>query len=107
MLQLAPRDDPYLGVTRAYGGDRQISERTAEAIDEEVLRIIQESHDEALRLLRKHRTELDRLANALVARETLDEAEILEVTGLPRAPELPGGKLPAEDTTARAAPRPA
>ena len=60
-----------------------------------MLRIIGESHDEAKRLLSAHRKQLDALAEALVARETLNEQEILEVTGLPRAPALETGMLPA------------
>ena len=53
-----------------------------------MLRIINESHEEARRLLTTHRKQLDALAEALVARETLNEQEILEVTGLPPAPAL-------------------
>ena len=59
-----------------------------------MLRIIAESHDEARRLLREHRRELDALAEALMSRETLDEQEILEVTGLHPAPALDMGPIP-------------
>jgi len=62
-----------------------------------VLRIINESHEEAKRLLTAHRQNLDALAQALVARETLNEQEILEVTGLPPAPRLDTGMLPVTD----------
>ena len=51
----------------------------------------QREHEEVRRLLGAHRKELDALADALVARETLNEQEILEVTGLPPAPPLPSG----------------
>jgi cell division protease FtsH len=88
MVQLAPRQNPYLGGTAGFGGDRPFSEETARVIDAEVLRIIGESHETALRLLREHRRELDALVAALLERETLDEQEILEVTGLPPAPPL-------------------
>jgi cell division protease FtsH len=44
-------------------------------------------------LLRAHRRELDALVEALLARETLDQQEILDVTGLPPAPELHGAPL--------------
>jgi cell division protease FtsH len=74
-------------------GPRTFSEETARAIDAEVHRIISESHAEAQRLLQQHRRELDALANALLERESLDEKEILEVTGLPPAPALEMGKL--------------
>ncbi len=95
LVQLAPRENPYLSGPNGYAGARQFSEQTAEAIDAEVLKIIGESHDQAKRLLSAHRKQLDALAQALVARETLNEQEILEVTGLPPAPGLETGMLPA------------
>ena len=63
-----------------------------------MLKIINESHDEARRLLSAHRKQLDALAEALVARETLNEQEILAVTGLPSAPALETGILRAAAT---------
>ncbi len=97
-VQLAPRENPYLGGSGGYTGAKPFSEATAEAIDAEVLKIIGDSHDEAKRLLSAHRKQLDALAEALVARETLNEQEILEVTGLPPAPALGTGMLPVPDT---------
>jgi cell division protease FtsH len=94
MVQLAPRENPYLAGPAGLdgygglGGARPFSEETARAIDEEVHRIIADCHTEARRLLTDHRPALDALAEALLARETLDEREILEVTGLPPAPSL-------------------
>ncbi|HJU64752.1 MAG TPA: cell division protein FtsH, partial [Gemmatimonadaceae bacterium] len=96
MVQLAPRENPYLGTLAGYDGTRQISEETARTIDAEVRRIISESHDEARRLLTEHRRELDALADALLERETLDEQEILEVTGLPAAPALDSPRVAAD-----------
>lgn len=86
MVQLAPRHNPFLGVSQGMGPS--ISEHTAATIDAEVQRIIQESHEEAKRLLRAHRKQLDALVAALLERDTLDEQEILEVTGLPPAQPL-------------------
>ena len=94
MVQLAPRENPYLGGSGGYAGPRPFSEATAEIIDAEVGRIIAESHDEARRLLSAHRKQLDALAEALLSRETLSEQEILEVTGLPPASALPSGAIP-------------
>ena len=105
MVQLAPRENPYLGGGGAFVGERPFSERTAETIDAEVMTIIHDCHEEARRLLREHRKQLDALVDALLKRETLNEQEILEVTGLPRAPALASGKLPPEDGAAAAAPR--
>jgi cell division protease FtsH len=94
LVQLAPRENPYLGGVPGYTGAKPFSEATAEAIDAEVQRIIGESHTEARRLLGKHRKELDALAEALLARETLGEEEVLQVTGLPRAPAVETGAMP-------------
>jgi len=95
LVQLAPRENQYLGGAGMFGGERPYSEQTARDIDAEVQRIISESHEEARRLLNAHRRQLDALATALVARETLAEEEILQVTGLPRAPQLGTGMLPS------------
>ena len=95
MVQLAPRQNPYLGAMGGFGGDKPFSEETARLIDAEVQRIIKECHDEAIRLLTQHRRQLDALVAALLTRETLGEEEILEVTGLPPAPELNARPLKA------------
>ena len=102
LVELAPRENPYLpgiGGASGFDGSRGLpySEETAAAVDAEVRRIIAESHEDALRLLRAHRRELDALADALLERETLDESGILSVTGLTRAPALYGGKLSTGD----------
>jgi cell division protease FtsH len=100
LVQLAPRENPYLNRFVPSGGDRPYSEATAEAIDAEVSRITADSYEEARHLLTAHRSELDKLAHALLERETLDEREILEVTGLPPAPALGNGMLPVPGATA-------
>jgi cell division protease FtsH len=95
LVQLAPRENPYLASLDGTGASKSVSEETARVIDAEVQRIISECHDEARRLLGVHRGALETLAHALLERETLDEREILEVTGLPAAPALPGNRVPA------------
>jgi len=95
LVQLAPRENPYLGGSGGYTGEKPFSDATGEAIDAEVQKIIDGSHGEAKRLLTEHRKQLDALAEALVERETLNEQEILEVTGLPPAPPLETRMLPA------------
>ena len=96
MVALAPRESPFLGdgAGGSWGGARPYSEETAQKIDAEVQKIIRESHERARRLLAEHRGELDALARALLERETLDESELLAVTGLTRAPRLADGKQP-------------
>src|SRR5687768_3314943 len=101
-VELAPRDNPYLGGPGGYSAEKLFSEETARLVDSEVHRIIGECHDEARRLLTEHRKELEALARALLERETLDEEEILEVTGLPPAPPLENRKVLLPDADARA-----
>jgi cell division protease FtsH len=105
LVQLAPRENPYLGGANGYAGARPFSEATAAAIDAEVLKIIGKSYDEAKRLLSAHRQPLDALVEALLARETLNAQEILEVTGLPPAPPLDTGLLPVSEVGGGSAPR--
>jgi cell division protease FtsH len=93
MVQLSPSHNPYLGAT--YGASKPFSEETARRVDAEVSRIIKESHEQAKTLLTTHRRELDALVDALLARETLDEQQILEVTGLPAAPLLESHRVAA------------
>ena len=92
MVQLAPRENPYLQAPLSYDGARPVSEATARDIDNEVRRIIEESHLEARRLLTEHRPALDALAKALLEHETLDEDAIHKVTGLTPAPKPLVGK---------------
>ncbi|MGZ8374627.1 MAG: ATP-dependent zinc metalloprotease FtsH [Nitrospira sp.] len=103
LVQLAPRENPYLSGLNGYGDARPFSEETAKVIDAEVLKIIDESYDEARRLLSAYRKQLDLLAEALLARETLNEQEILDVTGLPHAPALETGMLPHPGAGSRTA----
>jgi cell division protease FtsH len=89
MVQLAPPENPFLENAPGFGGgEKPFGERTAELIDSEVQRIIEECHQQAKSLLTQHRRQLDALVAALLDHETLDQEEILRVTGLPAAPDL-------------------
>ena len=85
-VALAQRSDGFLDPAESEasmpGAWRPYSEETARLIDAEVRRVLDESYADALRLLRQQRQELDALAAALLEHETLDEQEILHVTGL-------------------------
>lgn len=58
---------------------REYSETTAALIDQEVKRILQETHRRAVDLLSENRKSLDRLAEALLRDETLDASGIAAV----------------------------
>ena len=68
---------------------RPYSDATAEAADRAVRRIVDDCYAKALRLLRENRARLDALARALLEHETLDEQQILEVTGLSQPAHSP------------------
>lgn len=82
MVELAARENPYLSSGYGQMSSKNISEHTAELIDAEVRRLIQEGHVTATRLLTEYRPQLDALANALLEGETLDEKAIRAATGL-------------------------
>ena len=58
-----------------------LSEETKRMRDSEQARLTDHAYEEALRLLGKHRVTLDRLADALLERETLDRDEFLAMMG--------------------------
>jgi ATP-dependent metalloprotease FtsH len=60
MVQLAPRQNPYLGGTSGFAGAKPFGEETASLVDAEVHRIIDDCYEEAKRLLGKHRKETRR-----------------------------------------------
>jgi len=66
------------------GGVEHFSEETAKLLDEEVRRIVDECHRQAVRLMTDNRGRLDGLALALLQHDTLGEDEILAAAGMPR-----------------------
>jgi cell division protease FtsH len=82
-----------IGAVSAFprsGGDSympagELSQHTLEKIDEEIRRIISECADEAKRQLAEHREQLDHLAQTLLERETLDEADAYAAAGIPQS----------------------
>ncbi|MFD6534325.1 ATP-dependent zinc metalloprotease FtsH [Streptomyces sp. NPDC060184] len=67
---------------QAYG--LSAAPATLDAIDEEMRRIVDECYEDACRLLRENRGRLDSLAEALLANETLEEAEAYRAAGITR-----------------------
>jgi len=92
-------EHPFLG--KEIAERRQYSEHTAQLIDEEVVRILRESDENARRLLTEHRDKLDRLAEALEREETLEDVDIEQLIG-PAAPRRTRNG-PADDAPAATA----
>jgi cell division protease FtsH len=80
-------EDPFLG--REIHQQRHISEHTMQVIDEEVAKILHEASDRAESILRDNRNKLDKLVEALLEKEVLNEREIIELIG-------PAARNPAE-----------
>jgi cell division protease FtsH len=60
--------------------ERSYSDETATAIDDEVRAIVQAAMDRTMALLAERRALLERTARRLLEKETLDEAELLQLT---------------------------
>ena len=65
-----------------YQGDFVYSQHTAERIDNEVRRIVDECYKKAHILLVEHRDKLNVLAQALLEKETMYASEIYELLGI-------------------------
>jgi cell division protease FtsH len=96
------QDDP-----NAIFAGPKISAGTAERIDEEVMRLLHEAHDQAERLLLQHRDLLDRLSALLLVTETIDGEDLEAYTGgtkpIPDSEQLREHEEAKERETAAAA----
>jgi cell division protease FtsH len=82
----------FLG--RDLGHQPNYSDEVAARIDDEVRKLIDEAHAEALDVLTENRKVLDRLAKALVEKETLDTPEVMAILG--PVSKRPSKNLPSE-----------
>jgi cell division protease FtsH len=94
--------DVFLG--RDFATRKNYSEKKAEEIDAEVSRILRESYDVARSTLSERRAVLDRIADALLERETLEASDLkLLLAGQTLPPMPPPAASPA--TPSEPAPR--
>ncbi|MCH5186495.1 MAG: ATP-dependent zinc metalloprotease FtsH, partial [Oscillospiraceae bacterium] len=63
----------FLG--RDYGHSKNYSEKTASEIDEEISSIITEQYEKTITMLQENMDTLERVAQALIERETIDDKE--------------------------------
>lgn len=70
------KKDEQIFLGREIAKHKDYSDKTAEDIDEEVKRIVMTAYETAKNLLQKNYDMLDKLANALLERETIDGSEI-------------------------------
>ena len=109
-------DQPFLG--RDYGAEADYSEEIAREIDDEIRRVIEESHELALAVLREHMDELHKISTILIERETIDKDQFERLLAgedeakvfpdeAPAQPELPEAEAGAEARAPAPAPVPA
>lgn len=79
-INLSDEGEPlFLG--REITQHKDYSEDTAKKIDSEMRAILASCMDDTMRILTEHRDQLDKLTDALVEKETLDDKEIREMFG--------------------------
>ena len=94
MMGLESRESMYLD----NGTRLNCSEQMAAEVDQEIMRILRESYEEAKRLLMENREALDKIAEYLIEKETITGKEFMkifrEVKGIPDPEQV----TPAEET---------
>jgi cell division protease FtsH len=95
-------DQPFLG--RDYGAEADYSEEIAREIDDEIRRVIEESHELALAVLREHMDQLHLISNILIERETVDKDQFERLLAgedegsvFPEEPETADAEAPQDD----------
>jgi cell division protease FtsH len=77
-LALLPRD----GTAGPFAGGPELSPDTQKLIDDEIRRVVAEAHEQVVALLKDNHDRLDRLAEALLEHETLDEDDAYAAAGV-------------------------
>ncbi|TVR63712.1 MAG: ATP-dependent metallopeptidase FtsH/Yme1/Tma family protein [Gemmatimonadales bacterium] len=89
--------DQQVFLGREMTQKRDVSEHTAQLVDQEVKRILDEAHEQARELLEREKDLLERIAQALLERETLDRDEVMLLARgepLPPLEPVPGSDDP-------------
>jgi cell division protease FtsH len=101
MVEYGEHED-YVFLGRDISRARDYSEATAEQIDGEVRKLIDDAYQTAKQVLTTHRDKLEVIAKALLEFETLDGVQIKEIIehgrliNPPSAPPPPNQKMPPE-----------
>ena len=106
-VTLGGKDDMVF-IGRDLMKEKNYSERTAQAIDDEVKTIVESCHKQAIAILKKNRKFLKTMAEALLVREVLDANEVDQIlAGKKMAPLAPKAPPPAPEPPSGASPAPA
>ncbi len=97
-VSFAEGREVFLG--KDFGRERSYSERTAELIDGEVRRLVEEAEKKAMALLTKNRKLLEKLAKILLEKEMVEGYELDQLLGL-KTPPPPKSKANRPTRAAR------
>jgi cell division protease FtsH len=82
------QEDQPIFLGKEIARHKDYSEEKARQIDDAIHTILSDSFGEAKRILTEHRDELEKLTTALVEKETLVDAEVRDLLGLPERKSL-------------------
>ncbi|MCC6420458.1 MAG: ATP-dependent zinc metalloprotease FtsH [Gemmataceae bacterium] len=109
LVHCGQRQNPFYYLGNPDGGiQRDCSEETAREIDREVKKLLDHAYEDSRRILTEHRDQLERVAQELLAKETLDAQTFNTLIGRPPSPVVQpsdNGKA-AEGATERQQPVP-
>jgi cell division protease FtsH len=90
-----------------FAGGPQVSQKTAELIDDEVRRLLEEAHDRAIQILTEKRALLEQLSGLLIAIETIEGDDLIAyVKGTKQIPTPDEARQTLIDRAAAAAAAP-
>jgi cell division protease FtsH len=90
-------ENPFLGRQALEEPGRMYSEATAERVDAEVERLLEQAHQQARTVLSEHRAALERLAQVLLQEEVVEREQVLSIiAGAQTAQSNAGGGESAE-----------
>ena len=87
-----------------YGFTKPFSEKTAEVIDKEVKRMVEEAYNRAKEIITTHRDQLDQLAGQLFDKEVLFREDLERIYGPREADQQTSDTSTTSDTSATSAP---
>src|ERR1043166_6818910 len=93
MVEYGEHED-YVFLGRELTRNREDSEATAEEIDREVRRLLDQAYQTAMKVLTQHRDHLEAIAKALLEFETLDGMQIKEIMEIGRLINPPPSSPP-------------
>jgi len=83
-------DDEPIFIGKEIVNHKEYSEATGELLDKEISRILEECLMETRKILGEHKDELEKLTDALVEKETLDDKDIRKLLGFEEKPASAG-----------------